>query len=448
MQNKDYPFVTYRTRRFCSPWRLCTVVCPFLLCILPDLVNGQSVVAPVKTDLDIARFVAPKEERPAVTEEAVRDWIRMLSDSSYSKRELASELLNDNQSVSVPIALEELRSQSGETLDRLLSFLGKVVDEPTSPMSSRAFEELKKLSQRTDGSRSAQIAQAFKSIRMEYGQKTWERIRTLCPDARTEFIMRASRRTVPNPLDISPKFQGTAADLQGLDQVDWIEFARLEGPQINREILKATLKLPQLKHLQIVNAPLTTDDLMLLKDGPDLDTLELTYIPVDDAFVAVVQQLPIWGSLWIFGSKLSPAGADALAKTLSDVNVDVLRGAYLGVISQGNSLIVHEVERNSAADIHGIRPRDRIVSLNESRLESFDQLRRELGKFSPGEEVTIEVERIVQILAPQEKQKDGVPGLGNGEPQSESQEFDGLLPRMRLVRQNLKIKVSLGKRQG
>ncbi|MFN9413537.1 MAG: PDZ domain-containing protein [Pirellula sp.] len=441
MQDKDYPFVTYRTRRFCKPllW-YCIAFFVFLaqtrqIAIGQPAVQpaGQSIMQSEKTDLSISRFIAPKESSPPVKEEVVREWIRMLSDSSYSKRELASYLLSENQAVSVPIALEELRTQSGESLDRLLSFLGKVVADPISPMSSQAFEELKQLSKRTDGSRSAQISKAFKSIRMEYGLKTWERIRTLCPNSRSEFISRSSRKTVPNPLDISPKFQGTAKDLVGLDQVDWIEFARLEGPKIDREILKATLKLPQLKHLQIVNASLTADDLKLLKDGPDLDTLELTYIPVDDEFVSIVQQLPIWGSLWIFGSKLSSAGADELARTLNDVKVDVLRGAYLGVISQGNALVVHEVEPNSAADIHGIRPRDRIVSVNNIRLESFDHLRRELGKFTPGEEVTIEVDRLVQSFAP----LDDVPGR-------ELKDLESLLPK----RQTLKIKVVLGKRLG
>ncbi len=146
-----------------------------------------------------------------------------------------------------------------------------------------------------------------------------------------------------------------------------------------------------------------------------------------------MQQLPIWGSLWIFGSKLSSAGADELARTLNDVKVDVLRGAYLGVISQGNALVVHEVEPNSAADIHGIRPRDRIVSVNNIRLESFDHLRRELGKFTPGEEVTIEVDRLVQSFAP----LDDVPGR-------ELKDLESLLPK----RQTLKIKVVLGKRLG
>ena len=437
MQDKDYPFVTYRTRRFCEPWIWFCFACFVFLGGSQQKSLGQPGTPPETADLSISRFVIPKGVTPNVKEEVVREWIKMLGDSSYSKRELASNLLNENQTVSVPIALDELPTQSGESLDRILSFLGKVVGDPMSPMSSQVFEELKQLSKRTDGSRSAQISQAFKSIRMEYGQKTWERIRKLCPDSRTEFISRSSRKTVPNPLDITPKFQGTATDLAGLDQVDWIEFARLEGPKIDRENLKATLKLPKLKHLQIVNAPLTADDLKLLEDGPDLDTLELTYIPVDDEFISIVQQLPIWGSLWIFGSKLSSAGADELIRTLSDVKVDVLRGAYLGVISQGNALDVHEVEPNSAADIYGIRPRDRIVSVNDLRLESFDQLRRELGKFTPGEEVTIEVNRIVQTFDP--------PGEGQD---LDSLLPESLLPRVKLKRQSLKLKVVLGKRQG
>jgi hypothetical protein len=346
-------------------------------------------------------------------------------------------LLSENQSLAIPLALSELHHQSGESLDRLLSFLGEVIDDPTSPMSSAVFEELKKLSKRTDGSRSAQIFQAYNSIRQVYGQRTWERIKALCPETRTEIMSRSTRIQVRNLLDISPRFQGTAADLQGLDQVDWIQIARLEGPSIDREILKATIRLPQLKHLQIVNASLSVDDLVILKDGPDLDVLELTYVPVDDEFVSLVQQLPVWGSLWIFGSKISPAGAEELTRTLSDVNVDVFRGAYLGVTSLANSLVVDKVEPGSAADIHGIRPGDRIVSVNDIRLESFDQLRRELGKFTPGDEVTLEVNRIVQSFAPLDEV-----------PEGEIKDLESLFPKTTPIRQILKIKVVLGKRLG
>jgi hypothetical protein len=75
--------------------------------------------------------------------------------------------------------------------------------------------------------------------------------------------------------------------------------------------------------------------------------------------------------------------------------------------------------------------------VNDLRLESFDQLRRELGKFTPGEEVTIEVNRIVQTFDP--------PGEGQD---LDSLLPESLLPRVKLKRQSLKLKVVLGKRQG
>jgi hypothetical protein len=257
-------------------------------------------------------------------------------------------------------------------------------------------------------------------------------------------MSRSTRIQVRNLLDISPRFKGTVADLQGLDQVDWVQFARLEGPSIDREILKATIRLPQLKHLQIVNASLSVDDLAILKDGPDLDVLELTYVPIDDEFLSLVQQLPVWGSLWIFGSKISPAGAEELARTLSDVNVDILRGAYLGVTSLANSLVVQSVEPGSAAEVASIKPNDRIVRVNDIKLESFDHLRRELGKFTPGEEVTIEVDRMVRTFDPTPAEKDS-DGGGLGLPPNDA---ESMIPRFKSTRILRKLKVVLGTRPG
>lgn len=331
--------------------------------------------------------------------EEIQRWVAELASPNYSKRELASDELKRLAAQSLDVVLGELETAEGEAHARLLTLVTDLATNPESPLSKPAYQGLAKLSHRMTGAKSIQIKQIVESIRTEVAQIAWYRYKRKSKNNETSFPSRSNPNfTVPNPVVIDATFTGTPEDLSELDQIDWVTFARLHGPTITRQHLEAVLKLPNLSHLQLVDVPLTTEDLMVIKQGPDIDLLELQYVPIGDEIVEHLPSFPIWTEIWIYGTKISQAGLERAESMLGDVVLTYSRGAFLGVQCNSNDVTVTHVEPDSAAANFGITSGDRIRSINGRSLFRFDDLREELGKFSDGEEVEIEFLRAGQLI--------------------------------------------------
>ncbi|MCU0719161.1 MAG: PDZ domain-containing protein [Pirellula sp.] len=329
----------------------------------------------------------------------IKRWVSDLLSPSYSRRELASEQLKRLAGQSLELILEELETADGESHARLLTLIADLATNPESPVSKPAFQGLLKLSTRTSGAKSLQIKQIVGSIQSEVAKLAWQRYKRKSKNNETAFPSRSNpEHKVLNPVVIDASFTGTYDDLSELDQIDWVNFARLQGPTITRKHLEAVLKLPKLTHLQLVDVPLTSEDLMVIKQGPDLDILEIQYVPIGDEIVDHLASFPVWTEIWIYGTKISRAGLERAESMLGDVVLTYSRGAFLGVRCNSNDVTVAFVEPDSAADSSGILEGDRLRSINGRRLARFDDLREELGKFSDGEEVEIEYMRAGELI--------------------------------------------------
>jgi hypothetical protein len=329
----------------------------------------------------------------------VKRWVADLSSPNYSRRELASEKLKKLAETDLAYILEDLEAAEGETHARLLTLMTDVATNPESPVSKLAYQGLLKLSSRMTGTRSVQIKQVVRSIRADVAQQAWYRYKRKSKNIETTFPSRSNPAyPVVNPIVIDATFSGTPEDLSELDQIDWVNFARLHGPNITKQHLEAVLRLPKLTHLQLVDVPLTSDDLMVIKSGPDLDLLELQYVPVGDEIVDQLPSFPVWTEIWIYGTNISREGLERAEAMLGDVVLTYSRGAFLGVRCLANDVMVDFVEEGSAAELSGIMKGDRLLSINGRRLARFEDLREELGKFSDGEEVDMEYLRKGELI--------------------------------------------------
>jgi hypothetical protein len=322
------------------------------------------------------------------------DFAKVLEDlgsSNYAVREYATQRIRRLGGEPLRKTIDRLESTEGETFQRLLGIVSEIAVSERSEESRFAFERLTRLSQGMNGGRSIQVKQIVESICLERGRQAWRRYKRNSTNMQTRFPTRSQKEMdFLSPLVIDSTFSGTADDLEGLDQVRWVNFARLSGPKITREYLEAVLKLPNLSHLQIVNANLTTADLMLIKDGPDLNVLELQYVPIDDQLIDRLVEFPIWEEIWIYGTKSSRAAVERAESRLGDVKLTYSRGAFLGVSCQRDSALVDSVERDSAAEKCGLMRGDVILSINNRSIKRFEELRQELSFFADGEEVEIE----------------------------------------------------------
>ena len=382
------------------------------------------------------------EPKPAIQE--IRSWISDLGSNDYSKRQLATLNLGKQRADAIPFVIQAIHDATGEKADRLFQFLSSVASDPYSDSGKLAFDSLNELAaSRTTGKsiRAEKILQVIGADQRDAALVLLEACKA--PLRERELQVMSSKFRVRNPLVIDRRFTGNAADLACLKWLTDVEFARLEGPQIDREVLQHVISLPHLKKLQLVETLLTAEDLVVLREAPDLDLLEFVYSPIGDEAVELLTSLPVWGNIYLFGTKLSQSGQQALKSRLDGIELFMSRGGFLGVQALGNSSIISAVVPGGAAQIAGLRSGDKMLSVNGVTIHLFDDLRKQLANFAEGEKVVIEFERIdrFQREFPQGFPQGGLPqGLPQGFPQR------GGLPGEPPKREIMRLEVTLGKR--
>ncbi len=336
------------------------------------------------------------------TKQVIRSWIKDLGSIDYSKRQLATLNLSMRKDDAIPFALEAVNEASGEEADRLLQFISSIASDPYSESGKLAFDSLKELAaSRSTGKsiRAEKILQVIGAEQRELAIRLLNERNAPLRDRRIQIMSSSSDEKMP--LVIDRKFSGTAEDLGCLKWLTDVQLARLEGPEISRALLQQVLMLPHLKRLQLVETQLTVDDLAVLRDGPDLDLLELVYSPIGDEAVELLASLPVWGNVYLFGTKLTQNGQQSLKYKLDGQELFISRGGFLGVQAFGNSTKINIVP-GGAADKAGLKDNDRLLSVNGIPLAVFEDLRKQLANFADGEKVRLEYEgiRLVPIENP------------------------------------------------
>ncbi len=339
-----------------------------------------------------------KEDEPKSAEQEIKAWIEDLGSDNYSKRQLATLRLSKQNAASMPFVIQAANDATGEKADRLFQFLSSIASDPHSDSGKIAFDSLNQLAaSRTTSKaiRAEKILQVIGAEQRDAAIILLDECKASLRDLRRLQVMSGSV-DVKQPLVIDRKFTGNAADLACLKWLTDVQFARLEGPQISREVLQQVICLPHLKKLQLIETELTAEDLVVLRDSPDLDLLEIVYSPIGDESTELLTSLPVWGNVYLFGTKLTKSGEQTLQSKLDGIELFVSRGGFLGVVALGNSTVIYEAVTGGAAEKAGLQKGDKMLSVNNVPISLFEDLRKQLAKFADGEKVTIEYERVVR----------------------------------------------------
>jgi hypothetical protein len=181
----------------------------------------------------------------------------------------------------------------------------------------------------------------------------------------------------------------------GDEAVVWIQFLKsidtvyFQGPNIGAGHFRAISKLPDIKRLKCKNVKLSVDDLTRLKGFTWLKLLELAYVDIDDSYLNVLAELPISDTLRLFGTRISAAGAERLARQLDGIEIYCARGGHLGIATHPSNTIITEVKPNTGAQRAGIMELDRLTHVDGVAISNMSELRAELAKHSASESVQI-----------------------------------------------------------
>ncbi len=344
--------------------------------------------------LFFAQFLSAKDDEPKSAKQEIVGWIEDLGSEDYSVRQLATLRLSQKKADSIPFVILAVNEATGERADRLFQFLSSIAADPYSDSGKLAFDSLNELAASRTTSKSIRAGKILQVIGAEQRDAALDLLDECKATIRDrELQVMSSSMFLRQPLVIDRKFTGNAADLACLKWLTDVTFVRLEGPQISREILQQVIGLPHLKKLQLVETALDKEGLAVLRDAPDLDLLEIVYSPISDESVEMLTSLPVWGNVYLFGTKLTQSGHQSLKSKLDGVELFVSRGGFLGVKARGNSTIIDEIVNGGAAGRAKLRRGDKMLSVNGVPIFLFEDLRKQLAHFADGEEVVLEVER-------------------------------------------------------
>ncbi len=336
----------------------------------------------------------PPQERPVLDEEEIRAWISDLSSENYAARESANRKINRALAQAMPIIIQSAETMTDAGSEPLLQFLGFVAAEALSGPGADAYACLERIAQERTTHRAVIAQRILESIAVQMRVLAIDRLREVGVSCENRFLSVLTRTVeVKNALVIDSRYSGTAEDLQLLRWLFDVQFAKLEGPAISQDVLKQIASLPRLNSLQIIDTELTAPDLACLLEAPDLKLLEILYTPIDDSSIDILEQLPVFGDMQLFGTKISAQGAKDLVARIDSANVFVGRGGFLGIQCEPSSLIIREVVPDGPAERAGIRTMDKLLKIDGVAISNFDELRRELAKSADGEKVMVEYER-------------------------------------------------------
>jgi len=354
--------------------------------------GGDSTTPAATTDSSLN----PRATVPIATVESL---LEKIQSDSYASREIAYELLLLNPEGSIRLIEDSLPKMDHDAATRLIRILASWATRPDAGFGLVAWETLQRIA--VGGvTTNSQLARFHSTaIALEQSEIAAKRLQNLSAFIGVEPIQVVTAAKLDLCiLRIDERFRGTADDLIAARWLIEPKLVRLEGERINREWLEKIISMPSVQIVQLKHTSLNADDLQLLREMKTLDTLELLYMPIDDTSLESLATLPIWGSLRIFGTKITPEAIPRLESLLEGTQVIFGLGGFLGIQSNSLTLEVSEVNPGSGADKGGMLRGDRILSIDGKSLENFEALRKELGKSSAGAEVVIEVRRYEREL--------------------------------------------------
>ena len=386
----------------------------FLLFLSGQLVGGATTSRSCNED-------EPKDSpQSAVNELALEETlqrVRDLESDEFAVREESQRWLKQRLSETLPQLIEIAESSDERASQSLLQFLGFVGQDVMSAEGKIAYECLVRISKERTTQRGILSQKILEGISVQMRAQAIERLQSLGVNVTFRQLTVLTRlEGVRNALVIDEKFQGTVADLKLLQWLYDVKFVKIEGPNITGEVLEQVMRLPMLRSLQIVDTPLKSADLKPLLVAADMELLEILYTPIDDDCIPILENVPIYGDLQLFGTDVSSKGAKELVDKIETANVFVGRGGFLGITCEPSNLTIQEVIPGGPAALAGIKMRDKLRKIDGVPIYNFEDLRRQLAKSAAGEKVLVEYDRPVLGFRRPDKNPEPVPGRAPGTP--------------------------------
>lgn len=360
----------------------------FVAVLMSGVTNHDCIAQPINN--------TPKAEQPNSSEPD--QLILGLRDDSYEARELAAFQLLRMGDKAIPALEKAAHTGDIDLAHNAIRLLGELAQDPNKPPGSDALASLRRLQNNpfsVSGNLSKRVLDAVEFQQSELAKLELQQIGVEIGILEFQILLKASDLHIG--MKIGETFRGKLKDLDRMQWLRDMEYVEVRGGAINGEILPNISKLNGLQQLKLTEIHLEPKDLLELRTTKRLEVLDLVYVNISDDWIDTMASLPITGTLRLFGTQVSEEGAEKLRSMMPDIEIVYGKGGFLGVSvltsSTGTGVSIRTITSGGAAETAGLFPGDTIHSINNVPLKKFEDLRKELSHFGPGEKVEIVFER-------------------------------------------------------
>lgn len=345
---------------------------------------------------------AQDETSEAVSAQQLKEWVTKLESESYAARSVATErliLAGRNAIEPVTAAVE---TGGLETVIRGVYVLRQLAINAESPqVQTLAYDALERLANRRVTTAARRASAAMMAINETRQRQAQARLEQLGAVITMTQVRVGARINHPFPaIHFGESWRGTAEDLVHLrwltnympnETAKWM--IAMEGERVTDAWMRAVAPLENVAVVHLKSTSVSDDGIARLRDMPDLQYVELRYLPITDASLPHIKAIQSLQRVEVFGTKVSAEAAAQLQAELVNVEVDYRRGGFLGIGCDDDPCRVTQVRELTAASRAGIQMGDIITHFNGKPVNTMDELTQLIAQNAAGETVSVSFRR-------------------------------------------------------
>lgn len=333
---------------------------------------------------------------PATTEEVIA-LIANLDADTFAVREQATQQLIAAGGVAVGPLSESLSQTSLEASNRVLHILRELASGDDAKVADAARDALVQVAALRVSAAARRAASALASvdeIRRQRATQEMEKLGATFENEDTRVGLVPIKNDMRS-LTISAGWKGQPDDFSRLPALVDVERLTLEGDRIDDAVLRYVAQMPNLLVITLSRVQVTESGLGELSKLSKLQQLEIKYTPIGDEAIDRLRLLATTPSFRLFGTKITPQGAEKLRQGLPAAAIDYRQGAFLGVGCGPHPVgcEITLVHPGSAAEKGGLLVGDVILRYDGKETPDFDALTKCISQNAAGDTILVQVLR-------------------------------------------------------
>lgn len=335
-------------------------------------------------------------EIPKPTGEQLTSWVNDLNAAQFIVRETATLKLIDAGLPVIDKLVNALPQSSPEATARIIHILRRLALDDQWSVNDPALEALQKIAKQEGTAAGRRASSTLLNLAEAREKRALEEIIKLggaVTHTTAQFGLQFVQQKV---LQIGENWTGTANDLKRLKWINSVQAVELVDGKARDSWMPHLVGMNNLQTLMIKRAAISDKGMESVAQLPGLQYLDVKYVPITNASLVHLQNLPKIQVVKLYGTNVTKEAAEKLQTVLPAADIDHRNGAFLGVgcPQPPEPCIITSIQPNTAAQEAGLRTGDWIVSFSGEAVRDFNDLKKLIGKWRPGDTTTVQVMRI------------------------------------------------------